>query len=859
MASNQEIKTSTGFPVSKDGTQSSDNAESAIVNRVGETFVDHSDIVQFDTDENVLATSFDSPLDSMVSLSTTMRAEMEHSIKTFLARPYEFANFHFNTTDLRNAEITRFYLFSSMFTKEYYTSKLKGFFGFRARTHVRLQVNANRFQAGRLVLTYAPVSTNDTTHGFIGQSLTTRTQLPRVNLDVNTQTECSLSMPYISDQPFYQMDGSGQGYGGHFAVSVYSPLVEIGSDPVDCTLWVHFTDVELYWPSSITPQSGARKRVSVNRELVGENKPISGTLSKISSASSVLARIPLVSSFASPISWITGILSDAAKAAGYCKPQSSKKQPVTLNFTPNWANATGLDYSENTGVFEDNQVSILPGIGATDEDQMDLSYVLSIPTFWSASSWSKTVPAYGNIASFSLDPTAFVANIRTNLVAPTPLAYFSRLFGLWRGTIKFRIIIIKTEFHTGRLRFCFDPAQGAAVANANDMSYKVNEILDLRTASEWVIDVPYLQTSVYQKTINPLNAGKVSIIVLNELASPPTVPDSVEVAIEVMAGSDFEFAVPGISKFTYPAISTNNDSGAPFDDAITYCPSDVNFFTGFYAQGLVDEEHIQILRGDHSIAKIPHQEPGLHPAQYCIGERITSLKQLAMKPSFITKAYLGGRGINVDARRGQGINNLGSSAIIFDRDTPAFVDWVRYCYAFYRGGMNVKIFRKDSNPLIVSLKTGNCRTVTLAPPAGKLYSTTYTMVDCIRSNGSNVLNDTLVGQMAGGMGTNQTSGEYFIPHYHYNPLRRNPLCDTTYGPGGTLPSRFLCFSSISTDAYTDTTSTDLAYVALSGGDDFQCGFFVCCPWLGLNFNPRQGVDISLTSTSRAGCSLVRYN
>lgn len=863
MNNDDDKKTVSGHPVSKDGAQQDTTADNqGVINRVGDTFVDHSDIVQFDTDENVLNADYDKPINLLSPLANVLRGNMEHSIKSFLSRPYEFLNFTFTTSQTRNQELATIFLYSSVLANNYYKQKLKGFIGFRARSHVRLQVNANRFQQGRLILTYNPSAVVSSAHDNASASLVSRTQLPRVSLDVNSQTEASMTMPYVSDQPFYRADGTGQGYAGHFGVSIYSPLKSIGSIPVDCTLWIHFTDVELYWPSVLTPQSGSRVRAPINRELVGENKPISSGLRTISNVTATLSKIPIISTYLNPVSWISGVLSDAAKIAGFCKPKSCAKSVFALQQTPNWANVTGLDYSENVGAFEDNQVSYLPGVSPTSEDQMSLNYALSVPTWWFQQTWTTTQTPNTIITSNTLNPRSMYESLVGGFIQPTPLCYFSHLFGVWRGTIKVRVIVVKTEFHTGRLRFSFDPS-GTVPVNSDDYAYQITQILDMRSASEWIIDIPYINTTVYTMSdiSTPTPTGTFYISVLNALACPDTVTQSVEINIEVMAGTDFEFAMPNIPKSRNPKvlIETIPTNPSTFPD-LSYCCSAPGGTV--VAQGIVDEEHVQVVRGDHPIANVQPFKPTLVPAEACIGERITSLKQLALKPSFISSAFLLGRNVNTDAPRGSGYHNSTDSSYYIAGENASFYDWVRYCYGFYRGGVRVKVQSQDSNPMTVNFRSH--LTKYKVPPsfgASGLKIITFTYGDALYTANNNdpLIDNNYSSQMASGKGAGQSTMEYSIPHYHYNPVRRNPLTDGFAGDGVSVSNdRYLYFWTPQQQPFTGTSKGATSVVSISGADDFQCGFFIGCPPIN-TINYLSKLTLDLANDNRAGTTIFKTN
>ena len=812
-----------------------------VTNKLDTTYIKKDDIVQFDTDHNAELSTLSLGTPSYSSLITPMKGDIDHSIKSFLARPYKYSSFKFASSNLRNQEIASFYMFSDMVNLPYYKQKLAGFYGFRATTHVRLQVNGNRFQQGRLFLTYNPSAFTSSAHTACNLSLVRSTQLIRANLDVNLDTEATIVVPYISDTPFYQFNGTQfDFFGGHVAVRVYAPLL-VGSSSeleIDCSLWIHFTDVELFWPSSyLSPQSGVAgtKFKKPTNEITGPHKPVASFLGRVADASQVLTAIPILSSYAAPLSWSSRILSKAAAAMGWCKPHSCEKKVFSIQQSAGWTNGTGYDYSENMGVFEDASVKVIDDLAGSSVDQMSLSYVLSVPTWWTSFPLYANNPAGYLLSSLSMNPSDFYNPIgdfaNPAIIAPTPLKYFSTMFSYWRGTIKVRIVCVKTEFHTGRIRVAYEPS-GANLNEANSI-YNFSEILDLKQASEWVIDVPYTSALPYLTTRNDIGEvnGKLFFTLLNELRAPDNVAQSVDFNIEVCGGSNFEFAVPTQSVTNYPVIRSHSGT-APITSTQTNVGASL---VVIHSQGAFDENDSHLLTGNHPIANCPVQEPTLEPSEFCIGERITSLKQLALRPCYIFTTCLGQRCINLDAPRqfwkAGGVNNpsWGPS------ETPSYMDRILPCYAFYRGGVTCKIapsFSTTSSGLSASYQSADVsyqrrdqlNTVSVFPWNSGQSRPAYSGLWCP--------------SQAQYTTTTSLSLDVTVPHYCPLPVRRTPLTYDGFidGQGSWLKQRYARVLSI----YTPRDFTHLndnktpnftANVYISAADDFQCGFFIGCPFL----------------------------
>jgi len=80
----------------------------------------------------------------------------EHEIRDFLGRPVLCTSGTFSSTTVAGSQLSTIPLPSACLSNAAYADKLRGFYGFRAKMVCRVQVNAQRFQQGRLLLHYLP-------------------------------------------------------------------------------------------------------------------------------------------------------------------------------------------------------------------------------------------------------------------------------------------------------------------------------------------------------------------------------------------------------------------------------------------------------------------------------------------------------------------------------------------------------------------------------------------------------------------------------------------------------------------------------------------------------------------------------
>lgn len=615
-------------------------------------------------------------------LSATRVGYDQMDVRDFLAKPVILGITTWSTQSSGDV-LVNMSLPQDAFSSPVYSGKLEGFLGFRGTAVVRLQVNGNRFQAGRLLLCFIPQG--NVTNSFPGmrlRSLKAATQLPRVELDLASDTEVVMEIPYVSPTPFYNLvDQTGPI--GRAAVVVYSPLATgSGSSEVNVSMWISFKDVELVAPIAqmATRQPTGKKGLSVSEqelEIYGD-KPISGGLRQMSKAAETFARVPVLSTFAKPASWLLSALSGSAAAFGYSKPTTEEavtKVITVSNF--HTQNHNGVDMFPNMGLDASNSLSALPGFAGTDLDEMSLNHLTQIPAFGTAFNWSTITSAGTTLLSAQVSPYVFTQSA-VHSSWPTydysPVGFFSRFFFYWRGSIVFTLKIVKTTFHSGRLLVCYNPS--GVSPDISSSSFLLREIVDVRETSEFRFVVPYTATTQYKRCgtedgTGVENVGLFSVICLNELVAPSTVSSSVQVLVEVSAGPDFELACP--RPFTLRPITL------PGWAAQMNVPSE-------NPSSRDDRNQEMVAVGS---ASIPSQD--LIASQYCIGEKVNSILQLLKRYALVRSTLLSGAPTNAWIWRPftLGATNTLSPPSLNAVPSSDYIAAMSLCFAYSRGSLRV--------------------------------------------------------------------------------------------------------------------------------------------------------------------------
>jgi hypothetical protein len=538
----------------------------------GSGLIESSSTTQFVSDKNVVSAEKILPtqIDRLVHDSSS--DSINQDVKSFLAKPISIQSGVFAPGDPET--FGGISVPNTPFMSQIWARKLDGYLGIRATMVFRLVVNANRFQQGRYMLIYLPMGGADT---FSGKSTTwandhkntlvQRTTLPHAELDLCCDTEVTIKIPFNSVLNFYPIAATAaptNTYGGlgYIYIAPYSALAAAtGNLTASYTLFMHLEDVQLI--SAAVPQSGrlvsTKKFRKSDTEIEQDSMnagPISSALIKVRDASSILSNIPLISSYASGVSWFADIGASAAKVFGWSKPVVlAPSTRVTQNYLPYIANTDGPDESFPLSLSYENSVGIANGFSGTDVDEMSFQFLSTIPVYTTNISWTvaATHPVDFLLLAKNVSPSVDIFTTTANTATVlhlSPLQLIAQHFNYWRGSMVYKFKFVKTEFHSGRLSITFNPNNpnivGTVAPTLASSPYIHRQVIDIREANEFTFVVPFISDSPYKLCgdFSESGIGTFSIRVLDPLVAPATVSQAVTIILEKSAGPDIEFAVP---------------------------------------------------------------------------------------------------------------------------------------------------------------------------------------------------------------------------------------------------------------------------------------------------------------------------
>lgn len=746
------------------------------------------------------------------------------SIKDFLGKPLYIGQYTWDGS-VANTVLGSFTIESKLTGTTYWADKIEGFGLIRATACIRVQVNANPFQCGKLLIHFLPnaVERNALDTGFISTanySLTPKSQQPGVEIDARDSV-AMLRIPYVSPTNWYTIhSGSNTSYGwGNVYISVLSALAtgSGGESACDVTVFMHFEDVELSAPLVPQMKGGSKgKKFSsrVVKDIASEeleylgDKPVSSALRVAGQGLRTFAKIPLLEPIALPVSWAADAASKIASYLGWSKPPNNvSSMIVSQQYNRYQANSDGPDNSYNLALRSDNAIKISTDRTIYSEDEMSWDFLKRVNYYFSTTSWPDSTAAGTRLTNFAICPSLLYAQTTKAVGAHTatirfggPMYYLSSQFNLYRGSINVTFKFAKTEYHTGRLLITFTPTIGftAAPTLATSM-LALREIIDLRVSNSVTFNLPYMVESNYLNMSQGI--GNLDVYILNELRHPETASSAIDILVFVEGGDDLEYAFP-----------VNTTPLAPFT-----CQGG-NVEEGGSAE-LINEGI-----GNGTIHSLTTRY-----AQESIGEQFLSVKQLLNRNSLIMDTTSSGSSTSftfwpwaraiVFMTSGTGV--LNSAAVgwdIYSRIAPM--------YAYFRGGMRVLVRTAQvdtSNSGRNNTVVTNLAPITLGTTnttgAGTSYETSaYTMTQTPYATLPNNGNQ---GYSVANAGVGMLS--VHVPYYSRCGASLNCAQTTANVVPNDIsqPTTGVNFSS--TQAF-----TTLSYYR-SVKDDFQFQYFICCP------------------------------
>lgn len=502
------------------------------------------------------------------SIMKSISGTAENSIISFLRRPMIQSTGVFQTTD-GPATFPVTGLFTGL-DDPVRLSKLKGVFSIRADTVITIELNGNPFQQGRYLIASMP--TGGAAYPGVGISLSMKshrfsrvqiTQLNHVQFDICNDKKASLVCPFISGMASHNLATTGndfkRGNPGVFFLYPYRPLmVASGANTVPWTIWIHYENVEIF--GTAIPQMSKKKgKFTRGKDLVQtevEEGPFTRGLSMATDVTTALSNVPFLSSFMSPLAYVSNAAAGLARHFGWSKPLLlTDQRRIYSGFASYLATSDMKSTAHPLSLFAENHISALDGFGGSELDELSIDFLKSIPSYFGNFTWTDADAIGSVLYTEYMDPSkyyqSYVDGIST-ITSYTPVSFLGTAFNQWQGSLIITIKFAKTMFHSGRLAFVYnlqDPSNTLGTINTANLPYVYKEIIDITKGTEFSFELPYIANTDWSFSAGNSDGGqgapgKWAILIIDPLIAPSTVPSSITGILEVRGGKSLHFAAP---------------------------------------------------------------------------------------------------------------------------------------------------------------------------------------------------------------------------------------------------------------------------------------------------------------------------
>jgi hypothetical protein len=216
---------------------------------------------------------------------------------------------------------------------------------------------------------------------------------------------------------------------------------------------------------------------------------------------------------------------------------------MQIQTMPTHSTVDGDSDARSLGLFSKPGTLPVAGLSSTDYDEMDFSYIKSKPAWFTTFTYTTSNVVDDVLSTWAVEPYALRSDnsaLGGTAESFTPVAFLASNFQYWRGSIIFRIKVVKTSFHSGRIQIAFFPTDDRVYTGSAE--YVNRMIVDIREHNEIELIVPYISKTPWMKFKEDIGIVRVSVV--DPLVAPTTVSPSISMVVEAYGGKDFEVAVP---------------------------------------------------------------------------------------------------------------------------------------------------------------------------------------------------------------------------------------------------------------------------------------------------------------------------
>ena len=435
--------------------------------------------------------------------------EDQFSIDNFFSRPLNIHTFTWQPGVPHDFEINPWSLYLE---NKRVINRLANFSLFSCgKMVISVRVNGNQFYYGRCLMSYHPLPGMSEVHEGMGpqSKLMMYSQRPHAYINPTNSEGCEMTLPFMwPENKLRIVEGEWNQLGKLNFDTLFDLHHAMGSpSSITVQLFAHLEGVQLsiptsFNPNTLVPQSGEYS-----------SSPVSAMATTIARVSGMLGDVPVIGRFAKATQMAASAAGGIAALFGFSRPRVlDSTSPYVPRVAGNLSVFNSTDNSMTLALDNKQEVTVDPSVtGVGGDDELAIKSIVTreclISTFPINMTdapgrllWNCAVTPSYSYSDGSAAGDAFMM---------TPAAYTASCFGYWGGTMKYRFMIVASDFHKARLRFVWDPIASPEVSGVLPDGPEWNTtkqwVVDISESKDFTIGVGWGQPTSYCRYISPFS------------------------------------------------------------------------------------------------------------------------------------------------------------------------------------------------------------------------------------------------------------------------------------------------------------------------------------------------------------------
>jgi len=486
-------------------------------------------------------------------------------LKDFLSRPVKIDSFSVSTSSNTNY---RYNIWHSFLNNANIKRKLENFYLLRGNLHIKVVVNATPFLYGTYLASYLPLQNSNTLLDVsqVGTSYINNNdaraaiycQRQHFWIEFHKNQGGEMVVPFLYPKNYVNLTSASdvQGLGVFEIQALLAPRVATTNASSSCyvTVYAWLENVEL---------EGQTKSLSLQSDEFATGT-ISRPASIIAGIGRRLSDVPVIGPFAKATNFAAGAVAKVASLFGFTNVPSIDDS-VAFKNTPYFAFASAHISTpvDRLTIDPKNELTIDPTVtGSISEDSLSIRNLVTRETLMYGLDWAPSDLADAYLFRANVNPMNLrggtTTTTSTGWIIESPAALVGSHFTHWRGDMQYRLKVVCSKYHQGRILISWDPS-GSDTTSA-DSAVVQSIIMDISQSDEITFKIPYMQPTAWQELdmgggeqiqgggasptyTSKYSNGRLSISILNPLTAPLSTANA-RLYLFVAGCDNLEFANP---------------------------------------------------------------------------------------------------------------------------------------------------------------------------------------------------------------------------------------------------------------------------------------------------------------------------